>query len=85
MGDGRGVSQLTPSLPQAVQFPGKRCTDALVKSIFSGPTTHLLSILMKLLSHVSAKKKTKRLKGFKFRTFIGRFQVTTDSEAVNES
>ena len=49
------------------------------KHIFSGPVTHLLSmlcVLMKILSNASAKKKTKRLKGFKFRSFIGRFQVT---------
>ena len=32
---------------------------------------------MKILSDASAKKKTKRLKGFKSRTFIGRFQVTS--------
>ena len=32
---------------------------------------------MKVLSQASAKKKTKRLKGFKFRTFMGRFQTTS--------
>ena len=36
----------------------------------------MLCVLMKILSNASAKKKTKRLKGFKFRSFIGRFQVT---------
>ena len=46
-------------------------------SIFSGPVTHLLSVLrvwIKILSHAGAKKKTERLKDLKFRTFIGRFQ-----------
>ena len=33
--------------------------------------------LVKVLSKASAKKKAKRLKGFKFRTFIGRFQVAS--------
>ena len=51
-------------------------------SIFSGPVTHLLSmlrVLTKILSHAGEeKKKTKNLKGFKFRTLInGRFQVTS--------
>ena len=47
--------------------------------IFSGPMTHLLSTVctfMKILLHASAKKKTRRLKGFKFHTFMGCFQVT---------
>ena len=43
----------------------------------------MLCVLMKILSHASKKKKTKRLKGFKFRTFMGRSQVTTWSEGVN--
>ena len=30
-----------------------------------------------VLSHASVKKKTQRFKGFKFRTFNGRFQVTS--------
>ena len=72
---------LTPSLPQPVKFPAERCTDAPVNSIFSGSLTHLLSVLcvsMKILSHASAKKqKQKRLKGFKFPTFAGRFQVAS--------
>ena len=51
----------------------------LQKSMFSNPITHLLSMLyivMKILLHVSGKKKTKRLKGLRFLTFIGSFQVT---------
>ena len=49
---------LTPSLPKHV-----KCMHASANSIFSGPLTHLLSVLwvlMKILSHASAKKKTKR-------------------------
>ena len=45
--------------------------------MFSGPVTHRLSmlcVLMETFSHASAKKKTKQLKGFKFRTVIGRFE-----------
>ena len=48
-------------------------------SIFSGPITHLLSVLyglIKFLSHVDAKKKTKRLKGFRLDAFTGRFEMT---------
>ena len=48
----------------------------LKNSIFSDPITHLLSVqcfLMKIFSHASSKKKTKRLNGMKFRSFIGRF------------
>ena len=37
---------------------------------------------MKILSKASAKKKTKRLKAFKFCTFVGCFQVTHGSEGV---
>ena len=47
--------------------------------MLSGPMTHLLSVLsvsIKILSNASAKKKTKRLKGFTFDTFSGRFAVT---------
>ena len=37
----------------------------------------MLCVLIKVLSHASAIKKTERLKGFKFRTFISRFQMTS--------
>ena len=43
-------------------FRAERWTDAPVNSLFSAPMTHLLSmvcVLMKILSHASAKKKTK--------------------------
>ena len=65
-------SLLTPSVPQPVKLPGWKCTDMPVNSPFSGSKSHLPSVfcvLMKILSHASAKKKTKRLKGLEFRTF----------------
>ena len=37
----------------------------------------LFFALMTILPHASSKRKTKRIKGFKFRAFIGRFQVTS--------
>ena len=40
--------------------------------------------MMKVLWRANVKKKTKRLKGLKFRTFIGRFQVTGGSEGVKK-
>ena len=49
-------------------------------SVFSGPVTSLFSvlcILMKILSHANAKNKTKRLKDFKFCTFVSHSQVTS--------
>ena len=57
-------------------------TDTSADSIFFGPVTHQLSesmlcVLVKTLSHFSAKKKTKRIKAFKFRIFMGRFQTTS--------
>ena len=58
----------------------ERCTDAPANSIFSSPITHLLSMLYgltKILSHAGTKKKTKGLEGFRFRSFIGRFPVTS--------
>ena len=63
LGNGRCVTSLTPSLPQPVKkFRAERCTDSPANSIFPGPiATHPLSVLcvlMKVLSHASAKKKT---------------------------
>ena len=65
---------LTPSLPQVQDFR------ADANGVFSFPITHLLSmqcILMKVLSHTSVKKKTERLKHFKFHTFTGHFRLTS--------
>ena len=42
----------------------------------------MLCVLMKILSHASAKKKTKGLKSFKFRVCIGRFQMTPYNTSV---
>ena len=51
-----------------------------VNSVFSSPiasTFNAICYVMKILLHASAEKKMERLKGFKFWTFIGRFQVTS--------
>ena len=64
------------SAPACKIFRAERFPDARANSVFSDPTTRLLSmlcVLMKILSHATAKKKTKWLKGFIFCTFIGRF------------
>ena len=66
--------------PACKKLQPERCTYAPANSLFSGPITHLLPtlcLLMKLLSHSGVKKNTKRFKGFKLGTFIGRFQVTS--------
>ena len=59
-----------------------------LNSIFSGPITHLLSVLcglMKILSRCQCeKRKTKRLKGFRFLTFISVFKWHHGSEGVNQ-
>ena len=73
---------LTPSLPQPLKFVGEKCTDAPANNslIISDPISHLFSVLcvlMKILSHASARNKTKRQKGFRFPTVIGCFQVTS--------
>ena len=54
-----------------------------MNAIFSGPIINLLSllcVLMKILSHASAKKKTKRLKGFEFHIITGLFSSYTMAE-----
>ena len=43
----------------------------------------MLRVWLKVISNASTKKKTKRLKGFKFRTFIGRFQITAGKKGLN--
>ena len=60
-------------------FRAERCTDTHANSIVSVPLTRFafnaVCVLMKILSHASAKKKTQKLKGFKFRTFMDHFRV----------
>ena len=54
---------LTPSLPQAVEFPGWKMHGHVCKQYIFRSCNNLLSmlcLLMKILSHASAKKKTKR-------------------------
>ena len=73
-------SSLTPSLPQPVRFPGWKMHGRTCKQyIFRSYNTSTFNAMRfdEILSHASAKKKTKRLKGFKFRTFNYRFQVTS--------
>ena len=70
-----------PFTAPACKISGLKEPRARLKtSIFSGPIILLLSVLCvltEILSNAGAKKKAKRLKGFEFRTFIGRFQVTS--------
>ena len=71
---------LTPLLPQPVKYPGwKMHGRACNLYIFLSYNIYfsMLSVLMKILSRASAKKKTKGIKGFTFRTFMGRFQMTS--------
>ena len=72
---------LNPITAPACKISGlKDARTRLKNSIFSGPITHLLSMLcvvIKVLSHASAKRKQNGLKGFKFPTFIGHFQATS--------
>jgi len=42
----------------------------------------MLCVVMKVLSHASAKKKTKKVKSFKFRTFMVAFRRRQGSEGV---
>ena len=72
-------SPLTLSLPQPVKFPswkmqGRACKQYIFRS-YNRPS--MLCILIKIFSHVTTKKRRKRVKGLKFRIFIGRFQVTS--------
>ena len=63
-------------------FCAERCSDLPPNSIFFDPIAHLLSVLcvlMKIVSHTSEKKQTKRLKGLKFHTFIGIVQELCES------
>ena len=58
--------QINPFTAQACKnFRAERCTDVPANSIYSTPITRLLSmlcVLMKILLHASAKKKSKSLK-----------------------
>ena len=61
-----------------VKFPGWKMHVRTWKQYMFRSIAYPLSVLcvwMKILPHAGAKKKTKRLKGFKFGTFMGRSQV----------
>ena len=71
---------LTPSLPQPVTCPswkmhGRPCKEHIFWS-YNKTSTFNAKHFDENPAHASAKKKTKRLKGFIFRIFIGHFQVT---------
>ena len=60
--------------PACKIFGAERCSDWPAKQYVCS-RIEMLCLLMKILSLASAKKKTKKLKGFKCRTFVGHFQV----------
>ena len=73
------VTSIKPFAAPAGKISGLKLHGPPTHSIFSGPITStlMLCVLMKLLSHASGRKKTKRLKGFLFHTFNRRFQITS--------
>ena len=74
------TAALTPSLPQPVKFPGWMMHGHASKQyIFQSYNIYfwMLCVLMEILSHVSAKKRTKGLEGFKFCSFVGLFKMTS--------
>ena len=86
VGEGAHVSEviicliLTPSLPQQVQFSGLNDAQhgrACKQYVFRSRNVCISAVRFdQILSHASAKKETKRLKGFRFCTFMGGFQMT---------
>ena len=83
------VFNYAPSLPQPIKFLGRKCTDIPANSRFSGSILilllHLFSvlcILMKILSHASAKKKTKTEKGLRVSNFALLLLFSSDIMAV---
>ena len=69
-------------LPHLEKFQAEKCTKVPANIVFWGPMTDLLSIpcvLMKILSHgkLNVTKITKRLRNFKFCTFISIFLSNT--------
>ena len=79
-------SSLTPSLPQAVTFPGWKMHGRACREYFSGPAAHLFSILcvlMKTLSHANVKRRQKCLKVSDFALLLVVFKWHHGSEGVN--
>ena len=69
---------LNPFTAQSLTFPGckmhgRACKQYIFRSY--NPSTFGTMCLMKILSHASPKRETKRLNGSKFRTFTGRVHV----------
>ena len=74
---GTARTTLTPSLPLTVKIPGwkmrgRACKQYIFRSCNTS-TFNAMCVLMKTLSFSSAKKTTKGLKDFKFRTFTWSF------------
>ena len=75
--------RLNPFTASACKLSGLKVHGHPANSLFSGSISHLLSllcVLIKILSHSSAKKKTEKLKGFDFRTFS--WSCSSDITAV---
>ena len=69
-----------PFTAAACEISGLKDAGTCLQTVCFPVLLHLLLILCvltKVLPHAGAKKKTERLKGFKFRTFTRRFQVTS--------
>ena len=75
-----------PFTAPACTISGLNDTRKRLQTVYFPVLLHLFSmlcgVLMEFLSHASPKrrkkeKKKKRFKGFKFRTFMGRFQMTS--------
>ena len=79
--------KINPFTSPACTISGLNNARTRLKTVYFPVLYHLFSvscILMEILLHASAKKqKTQRLNGFKFRTFMGLFQMTHGSEGVN--
>ena len=60
-------------------FRAERCTDAPANRIFSGSITSTFSVLRfhDYLFTRQCKKESKKLKGLKYHTVVGHFQVTS--------
>ena len=73
------ANDLTPSPPQPVKCPCRKIHGRACKEyIFRSYNSYFQCFAFSWLSfHMPVQKKKKRLKGLKFRTIIGRFQVTS--------
>ena len=74
-------SCINPFIAPACKMSGLRnagtCLQTAYFQSYNASTFSAARVLIKIVSYATAKKKTKRLKGFKFRAVIGRFKVTS--------